>query len=32
MEVEIRWDKLLEWEAKIIQAQPPGARIHSGLS
>jgi tRNA-(ms[2]io[6]A)-hydroxylase len=31
-EVEIRWDKLLELEAKIIQAQPPGARMHSGLS
>jgi tRNA-(ms[2]io[6]A)-hydroxylase len=31
-EMEIRWDKLLEAEAKIIQSQPPGTRIHSGLS
>jgi tRNA-(ms[2]io[6]A)-hydroxylase len=30
-EVEARWDKLLEEEAKIIQMQLPGPRIHSGL-
>jgi tRNA-(ms[2]io[6]A)-hydroxylase len=30
-EVENRWDKLLDMEARIIQAQPPGPRIHSGV-
>jgi tRNA-(ms[2]io[6]A)-hydroxylase len=30
-EVEVRWDKLLDLEAKIIQAQPPGPRIHGGV-
>jgi tRNA-(ms[2]io[6]A)-hydroxylase len=30
-EVEKRWDQLLESEARIIQTQPPGPRIHSGL-
>ena len=30
-EVEKRWVQLLEAEAVIIQAQPPGPRIHSGL-
>lgn len=29
-EVEPRWEKLLEEEARIIQSQPPGSRIHSG--
>ena len=31
-EMEARWDKLLEEEAGIIQAQPAGPRIHSGPS
>jgi len=31
-EVESRWDRLLDEEAEIIQKQPPGPRIHSGLS
>ncbi len=31
-EVKNRWDKLLDIEAEIIQAQPPGHRIHSGVS
>ncbi len=30
-EIENRWDKLLDEEAVIIQAQAPGPRIHSGL-
>lgn len=30
-EVENRWDHLLEEEAAIIQSQPPGPRIHSGV-
>ena len=30
-EVEARWDKLLDMEAKIIQEQTAGPRIHSGL-
>lgn len=29
-EVTARWEKLLEAEAEIIAAQPPGSRIHSG--
>ena len=29
-DVEARWDKLLEEEAKIIVYQTPGPRIHSG--
>lgn len=31
-EVETRWEKLLEEEAAVIQAQAPGSRIHSGPS
>jgi tRNA-(ms[2]io[6]A)-hydroxylase len=31
-EVEIQWDKLLDMEAQIIRSQPPGPRIHSGVS
>jgi tRNA-(ms[2]io[6]A)-hydroxylase len=31
-EVDSRLDKLLDIEAQIIQAQPPGPRIHSGFS
>jgi tRNA 2-(methylsulfanyl)-N6-isopentenyladenosine37 hydroxylase len=31
-EVEARWVELLEQEAGIIQAQPPGPRIHSWVS
>jgi len=31
-EVETRWDRLLDLEAQIIQAQPPGPRIHSGMT
>ncbi|HJT23389.1 MAG TPA: tRNA isopentenyl-2-thiomethyl-A-37 hydroxylase MiaE [bacterium] len=31
-EVEKRWEDLLAEEAKIIQAQPPGPRIHSGVA
>ena len=27
-----RWDTMLDAEATIIQAQPPGPRIHSGLA
>lgn len=30
-EVEIRWDQLLDAEAKVIQSQPTGPRIHSGF-
>jgi tRNA-(ms[2]io[6]A)-hydroxylase len=30
-EVEARWLELLEAEAKILAAQPPGPRMHSGL-
>ena len=30
-EVDVRWQELLVAEAKIIEAQPPGCRIHSGL-
>jgi tRNA-(ms[2]io[6]A)-hydroxylase len=30
-DVEARWDKLLDTEAKIIQEQPQGPRIHSGI-
>jgi tRNA 2-(methylsulfanyl)-N6-isopentenyladenosine37 hydroxylase len=29
-EVEIRWQQMIEAEARIIQKQPPGPRIHSG--
>jgi tRNA-(ms[2]io[6]A)-hydroxylase len=29
--VEARWQQLLEAEARILQAQPPGPRIHSGV-
>ena len=29
-EVEARWDKLLDEEAKVIQRQPTGFKIHSG--
>jgi len=31
-EVETRWNQLLEEEARIIQDQPPGPRIHSGAA
>ena len=31
-EVDVRWDKLLDEESEIIQAQAPGPRIHSGLT
>lgn len=31
-EVETRWDHLLHEEAKIIQNQPSGPRIHSGMA
>lgn len=31
-EVAERWQALLEAEARIIAAQPPGCRIHSGFS
>jgi tRNA 2-(methylsulfanyl)-N6-isopentenyladenosine37 hydroxylase len=30
-EVETRWEVMLGEEGKIIQSQPPGARMHSGL-
>ena len=30
--VESRWKEMLEGEAEIIQAQPPGPRIHSWLA
>jgi tRNA-(ms[2]io[6]A)-hydroxylase len=30
-EVEPRWGQLLEAEARILAAQPPGPRIHSGI-
>jgi tRNA 2-(methylsulfanyl)-N6-isopentenyladenosine37 hydroxylase len=30
-EVEGRWEEMVEAEARIIQVQPPGPRIHSGL-
>ncbi|MCB9851992.1 MAG: hypothetical protein H6819_02765 [Phycisphaerales bacterium] len=29
--VEARWDEMLDAEARIIEAQPPGARMHSGV-
>lgn len=29
--VEARWGEWLDHEAQVIQAQPPGARMHSGL-
>jgi tRNA-(ms[2]io[6]A)-hydroxylase len=31
-EVEERWQWMLEAEARVIAAQPPGSRIHSGLA
>ncbi|HVT79530.1 MAG TPA: tRNA-(ms[2]io[6]A)-hydroxylase [Phycisphaerae bacterium] len=31
-EVEGRWSEMLDHEAKIIQAQPPGPRMHSGVT
>lgn len=31
-EVETRWSQLLEKETEIIQVQPPGPRIHSGMA
>jgi tRNA 2-(methylsulfanyl)-N6-isopentenyladenosine37 hydroxylase len=31
-EVDARWEKLLDEEAEIIQAQVPGPRIHSGVN
>ena len=30
--VQKRWELMLEAEAKIIQQQPPGARMHSGIA
>lgn len=30
-EVATRWDQMLDAEARIIQQQPPGARMHSGM-
>ena len=30
-EVQRRWQELLEMEAAIIAAEPPGPRMHSGL-
>jgi tRNA 2-(methylsulfanyl)-N6-isopentenyladenosine37 hydroxylase len=30
-EVSARWEQMLQHEARIIAAQPPGCRIHSGL-
>ena len=29
--VEKRWSQMLDAEAKIIQSQPPGPRMHSGV-
>jgi tRNA-(ms[2]io[6]A)-hydroxylase len=29
-EVENRWDEMIEAEARMIRAQPPGPRMHSG--
>ena len=29
--VEMRWSEWLDHEAHVIQAQPPGSRMHSGL-
>ena len=29
--VEARWQELLDYEARILAAQEPGARIHSGV-
>ncbi len=31
-EVEVRWSRLVEEEAQIIQKQPAGPRIHSGMA
>jgi len=31
-EIESRWDHLLDEEARVIQDQPSGPRIHSGLN
>ena len=31
-EVENRWDEMLDAEARIIAAQPPGPTMHSGVS
>lgn len=30
-EVATRWDQMLDSEAKLIQSQPPGPRMHGGL-
>lgn len=30
-EVDLRWEQMLEHEARVIQEQPPGSRIHSGI-
>ncbi len=30
-EADARWQEMLEAEARILAAQPPGPRIHSGL-
>lgn len=31
-EVDVRWQELRLAEARIIEAQPPGSRIHSGIT
>jgi hypothetical protein len=31
-QIDRRWDQMLDLESKIIQSQPIGARMHSGLS
>ena len=31
-EVRRRWQELLKAESRIVRAQPPGPRMHSGLS
>jgi tRNA isopentenyl-2-thiomethyl-A-37 hydroxylase MiaE len=30
--VEKRWEQMFEAEAKIMERQPPGARMHSGIA
>jgi len=30
-EVATRWDQMLDAEAKLIQSQPPGPRMHGGI-
>ncbi|MCH8878291.1 MAG: hypothetical protein IID34_00225 [Planctomycetes bacterium] len=31
-DIERRWDEMLDAEARIIAAQPPGPTMHSGVS